>query len=105
MTLTVVSSLSTSHEITIRCDADCGRTITLIMLGVPATVARTEARRRVRMQDRWEAGWLDADDICPHCILARAGWQSQPGPNHLGRLNPPMISGEPTPPVQREDTP
>lgn len=39
------------------------------------------------------------DDTCPACILAASGWQSQPGPNDLARFKPPMISGEPTPPI------
>ncbi|MCX2753121.1 hypothetical protein [Gordonia sp. 4N] len=72
----------TIFEISVACDSGCGREVTLH--GVAAADV-AEAARIAR--DRMAAeGWAEADGFhCRACLLARSGWQSQPGPSEAGR--------------------
>ncbi|UOW93714.1 hypothetical protein SEA_WRIGLEY_51 [Gordonia phage Wrigley] len=72
----------TIHEVAVACDSGCGREVT--HHGV-AAADTTEAAQIAR--DRMAAeGWAEADGFhCRACLLARSGWQSQPGPSETGR--------------------
>ncbi|QCW22231.1 hypothetical protein PP485_gp46 [Gordonia phage ThankyouJordi] len=72
----------TIHEVVVACDSGCGREVT--HHGVAATDANDAARiARERMAAE---GWEEADGFhCRACLLARSGWQSQPGPSEAGR--------------------
>ncbi|AXQ62878.1 hypothetical protein SEA_ANGELIQUE_47 [Gordonia phage Angelique] len=72
----------TLFEVAVACDSGCGREVT--HHGVAATDADEAARiARERMAAE---GWAEADGFhCRACLLARSGWQSQPGPSEAGR--------------------
>ncbi|QAY05782.1 hypothetical protein SEA_VASANTI_44 [Gordonia phage Vasanti] len=72
----------TIFEVVVACDSGCGREVT--HHGVAATDADIAARiARERMAAE---GWAEDDGFhCRACLLARSGWQSQPGPNEAGR--------------------
>lgn len=72
----------TIFEVAVACDSGCGREVT--HHGVAATDADDAARiARERMAAE---GWAEADGFhCRACLLARSGWQSQPGPSEAGR--------------------
>ncbi|QSM00083.1 hypothetical protein SEA_CASHLINE_44 [Gordonia phage Cashline] len=72
----------TIHEVVVACDSGCGREVT--HHGVAAT-SETEAARIARERMAAE-GWEEVDGFhCRACLLARSGWQSQPGPAEPGR--------------------
>ncbi|QGJ87589.1 hypothetical protein SEA_FAITH5X5_35 [Gordonia phage Faith5x5] len=72
----------TIFEVVVACDSGCGREVT--HHGVAAADAAEAAQiARDRMAGE---GWEEADGFhCRACMLKRAGWQSQPGPNEPGR--------------------
>ncbi|WP_431840686.1 DUF7324 family protein [Gordonia hongkongensis] len=72
----------TIFEVAVACDSGCGREVT--HHGVAATDVNAAARiARERMVAE---GWAEADGFhCRACLLARSGWQSQPGPDEAGR--------------------
>ncbi|QDM56393.1 hypothetical protein PP515_gp46 [Gordonia phage Sidious] len=72
----------TIYEVVVACDSGCGREVT--HHGVAAN-SEVEAARIARERMTAE-GWAEADGFhCRACLLARSGWQSQPGPSEAGR--------------------
>lgn len=70
------------HEVAIACESGCGRVVT--HHGVAA--AGADEARRIAMTRMVAEGWAEADGFhCRACMLARSGWQSQPGPDEARR--------------------
>ena len=72
----------TIHEVAVACDSGCGREVT--HHGIAAS--DVDAAARIARERMAAEGWAEADGFhCRACLLARSGWQSQPGPNEAGR--------------------
>ncbi|MBR7191683.1 hypothetical protein [Gordonia sp. SCSIO 19800] len=72
----------TIFEVAVACDSGCGREVT--HHGVAAT--DVDAAARIARERMVAEGWAEADGFhCRACLLARSGWQSQPGPDEAGR--------------------
>lgn len=72
----------TLFEVAVACDSGCGREVT--HHGVAA--ADVDEAARIARERMAAEGWAEADGFCCRaCLLARSGWQSQPGPSEAGR--------------------